>query len=106
MIAELPEITGARDGTCSIRNRAVVGWIGLVLARPVENQIDLSGLETCKLQLEIEHEACELGQLEGERLAVPAGVLGQTIAGQPERAAVRAALLLTSGHGRRRWCCR
>src|SRR5215470_1820176 len=79
MIAEDPQITSPTHGRTSqhlwmhvLRASRFAGLAGLI-----QNQIDLRHREAGKIDLEIQRN--QLLQLDGENLAVPAGLFGQAI---------------------------
>lgn len=79
MRPQLPEVAELRDRRARGKQRTGIGRIGDCLGGGrIEDEVDFGGLEAGELEFEIELEPGEFGKLQGERLAIPAGILGQT----------------------------
>jgi hypothetical protein len=87
MMPEQPEVSFAADGNLS-ELRDLVGGVLLRVDKVTHEAVDLGGLETCNLQIEIalEEQLSELAQLGGKGTAIPAGIGRNLVVRQGESA--------------------
>ena len=83
MLAKDPKVAQAahRRGAGVDRRQ----FVFLIDAAAVQQDVDLAHLEAADFEIDLRGKFQDLGELEGERLAVPCGIVGNAVERQPQR---------------------